>query len=160
MPFYYRTSPTADVVTSASANTLVDHLRTLTVGRDVEFMKLDLLGKGAAQPTITGIEISLIRYTTASTVGSAIVPSPGNKDMPVATLTPFTGPTAGTTLIYQWNGGMMSSGQGGFQPIDPNMDDAIFCNNGGGAGGNLDLESQTEGTVALNFIYTLTHRER
>jgi hypothetical protein len=31
--------------------------------------------------------------------------------------------------------------------------------NGGGVNGNADVLSQTEGTVALNFKYTLGHRE-
>lgn len=159
MPFYYGTAPTADVVTSASANTSVDHLRTLTVGRDASIVKLDLVGKGAAQATITGLEARLSRFTTASTAGSAITPAPRNKDTAAATLTAFTGPTIGATETIQWAGGMMSSGQGGFFTTDPMADDGVFLNNGGGAGGNVDLISQTEGTVALNFKYTLTHRE-
>ncbi len=87
MPFFYSTVPTADVATSASANTSVDHLRTLTVGRDAALVKLDLVGKGAAQSTITGIEAR------------------------------------------------------------------------SGANGNADVLSQTEGTVALSWKYTLGHRE-
>ena len=158
MPFYYSISPTADVATSTSANTSVDHLRTLTVGRDAAITKLDLVGKGAAQSTITGIEVRLSRFTTASTVGSAITPAKRNPDFPAATLTAFTGPTIGTTETIQWAGGMMSSGQGGFVPIDP-LDDAVFLNNGGGAGGNADLLSQTEGTAGLNFKYTVGTRE-
>lgn len=159
MPFYYRTAPTADVTTSSSANTSVDHLRTLTVGRDVVVIKNDLIGKGAAQATITGIEGRLSRFSTASTVGSAITPAKANPDNPAATLTAFTGPTIGTTETIQWAGGMMSSGQGGFFTVDPMQDDGIVLVNGGGANGNLDLISQTEGTVGLNFKYTLAHRE-
>lgn len=159
MPFYFRTAPTADVATSASANTSVDHLRTLTVGRDCCITKLDLIGKGAAQSTITGIEVRVSRFATASTSGSAITPAKANPDSPAATLTAFTGPTIGSTETIQWAGGMMSSGQGGFQPIDPSMDDGIILANAGGANGNADVLSQSEGTAGLNFKYTLAHRE-
>jgi hypothetical protein len=159
MPFFYATAPTSDVATSASANTTVDHLRTLTVAQQpANITKLDLVGKGAAQSTITGIEIRLSRFTTASTVGSAITPAKRNADQPAANLTAFTGPTIGTTETINWAGGMMSSGQGGFVPIDPG-DDSIYLGANGGANGNLDLLSQTEGTAALNFKYTLGHRE-
>ena len=159
MPFYFATAPTADVATSASANTAVDHLRTLTVAQQAAAVtKLDLIGKGAAQSTITGIEIRLSRFTTPSTVGSGITPAKRNSDQPAANLTAFTGPTIGATETIQWSGGMMSSGQGGFTPLDP-YDDAIYLVANGGANGNLDLLSQTEGTAALNFHYTLGHRE-
>lgn len=156
---YYSIIPTSDVATSATANTLVDHLRLLTVGNQAWVSKLDLVGKGAAQTSITGTEIDLIRYGTASTSGGAITPNPRVPTSPAATTTAFTGPTVGTTAKYQWSGGMMSSGQGGFVPLDPN-DDAIELYSGGGTNGNVDLESQTEGTVALNLKYTLGMFER
>lgn len=117
-----------------------------------------MIGKGAAQSTITGLEVRISGWATASTAGSAITPAKRNPDFPAAKLTAFTGPTVGTTETIQWAGGMMSSGQGGFVPIDP-LDDAHFLANGGGANGNADVISQTEGTVALNFKYTLGHRE-
>jgi hypothetical protein len=159
MPFYYSTVPTADVATSATANTTVDHLRTLTVGRDTAITKLDLVGKGAAQSTITGIEVRISRFTTTvSSVGTAITPVRRNPDFPAPTLTAFTGPTIGTPEAIIWAGGMMSSGQGGFVPIDP-VDDAILLANGGGVNGNADVLSQSEGAVALNFKYTLGTRE-
>jgi hypothetical protein len=159
MPFYYRTSPTADVTISGSANTSVDHLRTLTVGRDVTITKLDLTGKGQALATITGIEGRLSRFGTASTGGGAITPNPSNPDAPAATLTAFTAPTIGTTEKIQWAGGMNAAGQGAFQAIDPLADDGVVLANGGGANGNCDVISQSEGTVALPCKYTLWHRE-
>lgn len=158
MPFYFSTIPTADVTTSGAANTAVDHLRALTVGRDAAITKLDLIGKGQGLATITGVEVRLSKFTTPSTVGSAIVPGKRNPDGPAATLTPFTGPTIGATENIAWSGGMMAAGQGGFVPLDA-MDDAVTLPNAGGAAGNCDLLSQTEGTVALPFHYTLGHRE-
>ena len=156
---YYSITPTADVTTSSSANTLVDELRILTVGNDFYLSRVDLVGKGQAQTSITGVQVDLIRYGTASTTGTAITPQPRNPRSAAAVTTPFTGPTAGTTLKYQWAGGMMSSGQGGFQAIDPLLQDAIYLVNGGGANGNLDLEDETEGTVALKYHYTILFNE-
>jgi hypothetical protein len=156
---YYSIDPTADLTTSASANTLVDQLRILTVGNDFRITRVDLVGKGAAQANITGLEVDLIRYTTPSTVGAAIVPQPRNPRAAASVTTPLTGPTAGATLKYQWSGGMMSSGQGGFQAQDPLIKDAIYLPNGGGANGNIDLEDQTEGTVAMKYHYTIVADE-
>lgn len=158
MPFFYNITPTSDVATSSSANTAVDHLRTLTVGRDVYVTGMYLVGKGQAQTSITGIQVYLQRMSTASSSGSSITPAPRNSDYPSATLTAFTGPTIGTTANIQLTIGMMSSGVGGW--VQPDPDAAIFLVNGGGANGNLDLLSQTEGTVALNFHYNLETVER
>jgi hypothetical protein len=156
---YFVIDPTADLTTSAVANTLVDELRTLTVGGDVQVVRVDLVGKGQAQTSITGIQLDLIRYTTPSTLGTAITPNPRKTTSAAVRLTAFTGPTAGATLTYQWSGGMMSSGQGGFQAVDPLLADAIYLANGGGANGNLDLEDETEGTVALKYHYAMLFNE-
>ena len=159
MPNYLSVVPTADVATSGSANTLADHLRVNTVSRDVTIVKLDLVGKDAAATNMTGIELDLIRYGVSSTGGSAITPQRRNYDNAVATSLWFTGPTAGSTPAYQWGGGMMSAGQGGFVPIDPS-DDGIFLNGSSIINGNCDVESQTEGTSGKNFKYTIGFVER
>jgi hypothetical protein len=156
---YYSLDFIGDSTTSASANTLVDQLRILTVGNDCYVVRVDLVGKGAAQSTITGIEVDMIRYTTASTTGTAVAVQPRNPRAAAAVTTPFSLPTAGATLKYQWSGGMMSSGQGGFQAVDPLLQDAIYLVNGGGANGNLDLEDQTEGTAAMKYRYTVLINE-
>ncbi len=159
MPYFMSVVPTADVATSATANTSVDHLRALTVGKDAFLTSLALIGKGQAQTSITGIEVRISRFTTASTLGAAITPNPRDPNSPAAITTFFTGPTVGATEKIQWAGGMMSSGQGGFIPVNPD-DDAIALANGGGANGNADMLSQTEGTLALNYKYTLGFLER
>jgi hypothetical protein len=161
MPYYSVATPATpgDYTTSATANTLVDQMRLTTAANDAYLVRLDLVGKGQAQASITGIEADLIRYTTASTVGTTVVPNPRNPRAAAATTVAATLPTAGATLKYQWNGGMMSSGQGGFQAVDPLLQDAIYLVNGGGANGNCDIEDQTEGTVALKYHFTVLFNE-
>lgn len=155
MSFYYLVSPTGDVATSATANTQVDHLRTLSVAnqRPARIVGLYLTGKGAAQTSITGIEVTLERFATPSTLGTAITPAPRETGNPAAALTAFTGPTIGGTPTLQLSVGAMSSGVGGWVALDP--DHAIVLQANGGANGNLDLLSETQGAVALNFHYSV-----
>lgn len=161
MPFYYSVAPTADVTTSASANTLVDHLRGASATNIMAGVcGLYLSGKGAAQTSITGIQAILRRHNPASTVGASITPAPRDvRALPTATSTWFTAPTVGTAAAVQLAIGCMSSGVG--QWVAFNEDHAIALDAGGGAtNGNVDLLSETEGTVALNFRYTLELYER
>lgn len=155
----YNTAPPAAVTTSGSANTDVDHLRLLTVAARMAWVKSLLIrGKGAALTTITGIEVMLKRFATASTAGSAIVPAPRDQSGSVAArLTAFTGPTIGATPTIQLAIGCGATGPGGWTA--PDADSYIDLDAGGGANGNLDLISQTSGTVALPFGYDLEHGE-
>lgn len=157
--FYYNVSPTGDVATSATANTQVDHLRMLTVAnqRAVKIVGLYMTGKGAAQTSITGIEVTLERFATPSTVGTAITPAATETGYPAAALTAFTGPTIGATPTLQLSVGCMSSGVGGWTALNPAHARTLQPN--GGANGNLDLLSETQGTVALNFHYDLEFSE-
>jgi hypothetical protein len=156
----YNIAPPAAVNTSASANTDVDHLRLLTVAARIALITgLLLRGKSAAQTTITGIETMLKRFATASTVGSAITPVPkgSTTSSPAARLTAFTGPTIGTTPTIALALGCTITGPGAWQAAT--ADHNIDLDAGGGAGGNLDLISQTAGTVALPFGYNLEFAE-
>jgi hypothetical protein len=156
--FVYNTAPPAAVTTSGSANTDVDHLRLLTVAARMAFVKgLYLRGKSAAQTTITGIEVMLKRFATASTAGSAIVPNPRDAGSPAARLTPFTGPTIGATPTIALALGCGITGPNSW--VAPDVDSYIDLDAGGGANGNLDLISQTAGVVALPFGYSMEHGE-
>lgn len=155
----YNIAPPAAVTTSASANTDVDHLRLLTVAARMAWVKaLALRGKGAALTTITAIEVMLKRFATASTAGSAITPIPRDLSGSVAArLTAFTGPTIGATPTIQLAIGCGATGPGGW--IAPDVDSYITLDANGGANGNLDLISQTSGTVALPFGYDIEFGE-
>lgn len=157
MPFFYAIAPGANVVTSGTANTEVDHLRTLTVaGRPAYITGCRAVGKGAALTAISGIIARLFRFATPSTVGTAITPRPRDPGSPAARLTAFTAPTIGGTPTLQEAFGFGAAGPGGWVAED--REAAIALDPAGGANGNLDLISAS-GTVSLNFEYSLTHAE-
>ncbi len=161
MAYYYSVSPTADVATSATANTEVDHLRMASVAAAmVGVTAMYVGGKGAALTSVTGIELRLKRMNPASTVGTAITPSPRDvRALVAASSTWFTAPTIGTAAALQLAIVCSSAGPGYWLAGDP--DNAIIANAGGGAAnGNFDLLSLTQGTVALNLHYTIEFYER
>lgn len=155
--FIYQTGPAANVATSGSANTEVDHIRFLTgAARMAKIQALYLQGKGAALTAISGIIARLYRYATASTVGAAITPQPRAASAPAAILTAFTGPTVGATPTLQLAVGCGAAGPGGWVARDE--DSKIQLEAAGGAKGNLDMLSAS-GTASLNFEYSIEHSE-
>lgn len=153
----YNTSPPANVATSGTANTDADHLRILTVSPRMAFVRaLYLKGKGAGLTAISGIEASLKRFATASTVGAAITPQPQDARGAAAVTTFFTGPTIGATPTIALSVSCGASGPSGWVAQD--RDDEIVLEGAGGANGNLDLISQS-GTISLNFGYSIRHGE-
>jgi hypothetical protein len=156
MPFIYATAPSANVATNATVNTDTDHLRLLTVAAKGAAVKaLYLVGKGAGLTAISGIAVRLVRLATASTVGTAITPTPRGT-VGTASTTAFTAPTVGATPTQQLVIGCGAAGPGGW--VAPDVDSQIFLDANGGASGNLDLISSS-GTIALNFQYSLEHAE-
>lgn len=143
--------------TSGTANTEVDHLRTLTVAaRGAAFTGLYVAGKGAGLTAISGIAFRLKRFSTASTVGSALTPHPKDPLAAAAQLTAFTAPTLGTTATIVLFIGCGAAGPGGW--VAPNPDQAIVLSANGGANGNLDLFS-VSGTASLNFEWGMEEQE-
>ena len=157
MPFVYQIAPHVNVTTSGTANTEVDHLRTATgATRAAAVTGCYVLGKGAGLTAISGIVIRLRRFATASTVGTAITPSPKDPTAPASTITAATTPTAGVTATQQVAFGCGAAGPGGWVARD--RDSEILLVAGGGANGNLDIFSAS-GTVSLNFEYSTEHIE-
>jgi hypothetical protein len=157
MPFVYQTGPAANVTTSGSANTEVDHIRTSTGSARVAMIQgLYLIGKGAGLTAISGIVARMYRYATASTAGTTITPRPRAPAAPAADLAASTGPTAGSTPTLQVAAGCGAAGPGGWVARDE--DSKIQLQAGGGANGNLDMLSAS-GSTSLNFEYSLEHAE-
>ena len=147
MPFVYGTTPSTNFTTNGTANTLTDHVRTLTgPTRAAMFNAIYLIGKGAGLTAISGIAIRANRYSTASTAGSAQTPAPRDPTAPASTITYNTGPTRGTTATTQLAIGCGAAGPGGW--VAPNPDSVVLLVAGGGANGNVDFES-ISGTVSL-----------
>lgn len=157
MPFFYSIAPGANVATSGTANTEVDHLRTLTVAaRPAYVTGCRVQGKGAGLTAISGIILRLFRFATPSTVGTTITPRPRDAGSVAARLTAFTAPTIGATPTLQEAFGCGAAGPGGWVAEDAEA--AIALDPAGGANGNLDLMSAS-GTVSLNLEYGLTFKE-
>ena len=157
MPFVYQIAPHANVATSGTANTEVDHLRTVTgATRAAAFTGCYIIGKGAGLTAISGIVIRLRRFATPSTVGTAITPAPKDPTAPASTITAATTPTAGLTATQQLAFGCGAAGPGGWVARD--RDSEILLVAGGAANGNLDVFSAS-GTVSLNFEYSTEHIE-
>lgn len=157
MPFVYHTGPAANVATSGTPNTEVDHIRFLTAAAKGAYIQaINLIGKGAGLTAISGIVARLYRYATASTVGSAITPRPRPGTQPAAVLTAFTAPTVGATPTLQVACGCGAAGPGGWIARDD--DSKVQLDAGGGANGNADLLSAS-GTASLNFEYGIEHSE-
>jgi hypothetical protein len=155
--FAYEVAPHANVTTSGTANTEVDHLRILTVAsRGASITRLLAQGKGAGLTAISGIMLRLNRYGTPSSAGSSETPNPKHPAAPAAITTAFTGPTVGSTPTAQLAVGCGAAGPGGWVARD--SVEKIHLEAGGGADGNVDVLS-VSGTTSLNFEYSLGFEE-
>ncbi len=142
MALYYVTNAQG-LTSNASAVTETDHMRTLTgASRAAAFVQVIVSARNA---TVGGGTMRLRRYSTPSTVGTAITPAPKDAGAQAAVTTAFTGPTVGTTATQVGSIGFSQTGAQGFWgAAEPN--DALLLNAGGGANGNLDFVSICNGT--------------
>lgn len=156
MPFCYGVVPGVNQATSGSANTEVDGLM-VAVGatRNVAIQSLYVCGKGAALTAISGIIFRIKRWTTASTSGTAITPSPRDPGMQAAKCTAAYGPTAGSGGgTYQLAIGCGAAGPGGW--VAPNPDSMIVLE--AASGDSLDVYNAS-GTTSLNYEESLEIQE-
>ena len=142
---------------NGTANTTTDHIRWLTVSpRACALQAFYVVGRGAGLTAISGISFRVLRFATASTVGTAASIRPRDPGSPAAVTTAFTLPTIGATPTLQLAFGSGAAGPGGW--VAPNPDSVIYLATAGGANGNADLVSGS-GTVSLNFDLTSEHSE-
>jgi hypothetical protein len=170
MPFVYTVDTVAvaeNFVTSAAANTLIDHLfaapKTGAAGtavRNITVLSLIVGGKGAALTSITGIGYRLKKWTTtASAGGTAIVPAPRDPGAQASLFTAggasagVTSGTGGPTLLGGCTSG--AAGPGGWVAENPDAAHVIQ----GNATQSIDLFTSQAGTVAMNFEARLAVQE-
>jgi hypothetical protein len=156
MPMIYTSSlTTAGVLTTnASANTETDTWFLKAGTRNAALQSVYVLGRGAGLTTISGITFRIIKWTTASTGGTAITPTPKDPGMQAATATAASRPTAGATRVNRLSFGCGAAGPGGWVAPNP---DSVELLAGGGA---LSIDSEdVSGTVSLNFEFSLEHIE-
>lgn len=113
---------------------------------------------GAARfGTAGGAQLRVKTFATASTVGSAKTPAERHPNGPAASLTAFTGPTAGATPVVRLTVGLaQTGGTGGWVALEPSAAITLLAN--GGANGNADVFSiAASASVPLDF--TVEHSE-
>lgn len=143
--------------TNGAANTTTDQLRFLTVSpRPASIQGIYIVGRGAGLTSISGISIRMMRFATASTVGTAASIRPRDPGAQAAVTTAFTLPTIGATPTLQLTFGCGAAGPGGW--VAPNPDSVIYLATAGGANGNIDMLSGS-GTTSLGFDATVEHFE-
>jgi hypothetical protein len=154
VPFFFDTN--VSVTSNGSANTETDHLRFLTAANQ-ETAKLVGLYGASRFGTAGGAQLRVKTFGTASTVGSAATPAKRHPSSPAASLTAFTGPTAGATPTVRLTVGLaQTGGTGGWVALEPMAAISLLAN--AGANGNADVFSICNAaSVPLDF--TVEHSE-
>ena len=152
MPMVYGLSlaTAGNLTTNGSANTETDTWFVKAGVRNVALQSMYVVGKGAGLTAISGISFRIIKFTTASTAGTAITPAPRDPGMQAAKATSASRPTAGSTRtnvspIF----GCGAAGPGGW--VAPNPDSMILLEGGGGL--SIDC-MDVSGTASLNFEWS------
>lgn len=149
MPMCYTIEPGAvtpvTLTTSATPSTAVDDMFVKAGVRNVMLYGLRVGGLGAGLTAISGIICRIVRWTTASTSGTAVTPTPRDPGMQASKCTAAYTPTAGSgggTIPLAITYG--AAGPGGWTAPNP---DAAPLLEGGGAH-SLDAYSFS-GTASL-----------
>jgi hypothetical protein len=148
MPMVYSCSlaTAGSLTTNGSANTETDTWFLKAGVRNVALQSMYVVGKGAGLVAISGIAFRIIKFTTASTAGTSITPTPKDPGMQAAKATSASRPTAGATRVNRIVFGCGAAGPGGW--VCPNPD-SLELLEGGGA---LSIDCfDVSGTVSLNF---------
>jgi hypothetical protein len=166
MPFRYTTASqmaAATWSTHATPGTEIDFLSIKPGVRNAGIYSLRGQGRGAALAGITGIEINVKRFTTASTGGTGLTPSPADGgDAPACKAVVLGGTSGGTAAVtsgtggptYRGGMGMGGGGPGGWVATD--ADDVLTLD--GSYAGSLDLFS-ISGVTLMLFSWWMGHVE-
>lgn len=138
--------------TSGSANTEVDAMDFIaaSTGTTVNLLAISCGGKSSGLTTLTAIELRVRKYGTASTAGTASSIVPVDPNVPAATHTSFTGPTAGSTATNMMSLVFGAAGPGGWVAPNP---DAMPKLKAASTTASMDILSTTGGT-SLPFALT------
>ena len=135
--------------TNATANTENDTIYFKAGARNACLQAMYAIGKGAGLTAISGIVHRIVKFTTASTSGTAAAIVAKDSGGPSATHTAFTGGTAGSTRTQQVIFGHGAAGPGGW--VAPNPDSMIVIQ--GSATNSMDCLNAS-GTASLNFEFS------
>jgi len=156
MPMVYSSSlaTAGNLTTNGSANTETDAWFLKAGVRNAALQAVYVIGKGAGLTAISGIAFRIIKFTTASTGGTGITPTPKDPGMQAAKATAASRPTAGSTRVNRIVFGCGAAGPGGW--VTPNPDSVELLEGGGGL--SIDM-MDISGTISLNYEFSFEHVE-
>ena len=138
-----------NLTTNGSANTETDAWFLKAGVRNAWLQSVYVIGKGAGLTAISGIAFRIIKFTTASTAGTGITPTPKDPGMQAAKATAASRPSAGSTRVNRIVFGCGAAGPGGW--VAPNPDSVELLEGGGGL--SIDM-MDVSGTVSLNYEFS------
>lgn len=157
MPYVYQTSlATAGVVTTNGSGNTENNTFSVKAGatRSVGIMSFFSVGRANAATTISGIVHRFLKWTTASTAGTAMNALPNDTGVPAITATPVSAATNGSTRTNGIVVGHGAAGPGGW--VAENAD-AIMTLPAGNASSYDALNACA--AASLTFEYSLKLQE-
>jgi hypothetical protein len=144
-----------DLTTNATPGTETDAFFIKAgSGRSAYLQSVQMLGKAAALTALSGIVMRIIKFTTASTAGTGITPTPKDPGMQAAKATSASRPTAGTTRVNRVITGCGAGSLGGW--IAPNPDSYEVLE----AGGALSIDGMdASNTASLKYEFSAEFQE-
>lgn len=141
---------------STSTNTEIDVFGIKPGVRNMSIYNLRGQGMGAGLTALSGIVLNVKQWTTASTGGTALTPSPNDVNAPVAGAVPRIGSSGANSAVISGSGGPTyrggmgfgASGPGGWVAANP---DAVLTQPGSATAG-FDLFSLS-GTASLAYQF-------
>ena len=156
MPLVYESSlaTAGNSTTAGGVNTETDRFFLKAGVRNAYFQSLQLQGKGALLSQISGLAMRMIKWGTASTLGTGITPSPKDSGAQAATATAASTPTSGTTRTNRIIIGCGTTTPGQWMARD---NDACITLAGGGAPSIDGMD--VSGAASLLFEFSFEHWE-
>jgi hypothetical protein len=148
MPMVYDLSlaTPGDVTTSGTPGTETATWTIKAGVRNVYLKAMQVIGKGSGLATVSGIVHRIVRFATASTAGTAVVPTPADPGMQAAKMVPTSGQTLGSTRTNKVIFGCGAAGPGGWQAPDRNSFGVLE----GGSAASIDAVAASN-TASLKF---------
>lgn len=150
MPMIYTISlaTAGNLTTNATPGTETDAFFVKAGVRNVALQAVYLIGKGAGLTALSGIVMRIIKFSTASTAGTGMTPSPKDPGSQAAKATSASRPTAGATRINHMAFGCGAAGPGGW--VAPNVDSVVLLE-GGGAFSIDGMDASGTASMAYEF---------
>lgn len=138
-----------NLTTNVTPNTETDAFFLKAGVRNVSLQSVYVIGKGAGLTAITGLSFRIIKFTTASTAGTGITPTPKDPGGQASKCTAASRPTAGATRVNRLVFGCGAAGPGGY--VAPNADSVELLEGGGAL--SIDM-MDSAGLASMNYEWS------